>query len=260
MVRSIKRSYKRRSKGSFLLAVLVFLGCNFFFYELYSALYRYTTNEQTFPVSRVIIDGKFKYITQAEVASLVGKLAGGKNLVTLDIAPIHNALVQMPWVSQALVRKKMPDTLEIQLTEHVPSARWKTTGIYDANTDTVFYPDMQQVNLPLVTLSAPHDTLARILYEHAAAFIELTQGTRYYIQEVHLDAVRGYRIKLEGDVWLILGRESTPKLPMIRLKRFLLAFGQTRLKLKDISYVDLRYDNGFAVGSRDDNPPAVSSD
>ena len=39
----------------------------------------------------------------------------------------------------------------------------------------------------------------------------------------------------------------------VRLKRFLLAFPQTQLKLSEISYVDLRYDNGFAVGERDPN-------
>ena len=42
-------------------------------------------------------------------------------------------------------------------------------------------------------------------------------------------------------------------MPFIRLKRFLLAFPQTKLKLSEISYVDLRYVNGFAVGDR--NPP-----
>lgn len=112
---------------------------------------------------------------------------------------------------------------------------------------------MQRFNLPLVTLSAQHDTLAAGLYAHAAKFIEMTKGTQYMIREVHLDATRGYRILLEGDVWLILGRAATEDMPFIRLKRFLLAFPQTKLKLSEISYVDLRYVNGFAVGDR--NPP-----
>ena len=49
---------------------------------------------------------------------------------------------------------------------------------------------------------------------------------------------------------MILGRESSPDLPLISLKRFILAFGSTHLKLSDVAYVDMRYDNGFAVGER----------
>lgn len=202
------------------------------------------------PVSRVVIKGDLKYVTKAEVANTVGKIAANRNLVALDIAPIHNALVQMPWVNRVSVSKKMPDTIEVVIEEHIASARWKTTGIYDAQNDSVFYPDMSNLNLALVTLSAPHDTLASELYQHAAKFIELTRGSPYLIQEVHLDASRGYRVLLEGGVWIILGRESSKDLPLMRLKRFVLAFKYTKLKLSDVDYVDLRYDNGFAVGER----------
>ena len=115
---------------------------------------------------------------------------------------------------------------------------------------------MQKLNLALVTLSAPHDTLAGELYTHAYKFISLTSKTPYIIKEVHLDAARGYRVLLEGNVWLILGRESSVDLPLLRLKRFILAFRETKLKLSDVEYVDLRYDNGFAVGSRNQEPEA----
>lgn len=241
---------KKRSRGRFIFSLLFFIAFVFCWGWVYKSVYDFTVSQQTFPVSRVIINGKFKYITKAEVADVVGKLAGGKNLIALDLAPIHNALVQMPWVASASVVKKIPDTLEINLVEHFPSARWKSTGIYDAQTNSVFYPDMNNLNLPLVTLSAPHDSLAGDLYEHASSFIKLTRDTPYYIEEVQLDASRGYRVKIDGNVWLILGRESTPELPLIRLKRFILAFPETKLKLSDVDYIDLRYDNGFAVGER----------
>lgn len=241
---------KRRSRGSFILSLLVFLGFLFANYKAYELLVAYTTSSTTFPISRVVISGKLKYITQEEIATTVGKLAGGKNLVSYDISLLHNALVQMPWVSKVSVKKKMPDTIEVSLVEHFPSARWKSSGFYDAHTNSVFYPDMRNLNLALVTLSAPHDSLAGELYTHAYKFIELSSKSPYIIKEVHLDAARGYRVLIDGDVWLILGRESSPNLPLMRLQRFILAFSQTKLKLSDVEYVDLRYDNGFAVGER----------
>lgn len=246
-----KRPFKKRmSLGKFLLSIIVFVSFLFANYKAYDLLVGFATSPTTFPISRVVVLGNLKYITKEEIVATVGKMAGGHNLVSYDIDLLHNALVQMPWVSKVSVRKKMPDTIEIRLVEHFPSARWKSTGLYDANTDSVFYPDMQNLNFSLVTLSAPHDTLAGELYAHAYQFMKLTAKTPYLIKEVHLDAARGYRVLLEGDVWLILGRESYDELPLIRLKRFILAFGQTKLKLQDVEYVDLRYDNGFAVGER----------
>ncbi len=216
-------------------------------------LFGYAKQEGVFPVSRVTVEGEFSFLTKEEIVDTVAKMAGGKNLVALDTAPIHNALLRMPWVSKVSVSKSMPDTLKIVIEEHNASARWRNSGYYDAVSESVFYPDMQRFNLPLVTLSAQHDTLAPGLYEHAAKFIEMTKGTPYMIREVHLDATRGYRILLEGGVWLILGRAATQDMPFIRLKRFILAFPQTKLRLSEVSYVDLRYVNGFAVGDR--NPP-----
>ena len=263
------RARRRRSRGSFLLSLLVFVLSLVASYELFVLARNFTQDSHTFPVARVVIEGKLKYISAEEIADTVGKLVGGKNLVTLDLARLHNALVQMPWMAQVAVTKRFPDTIEVQVVEHSPSARWRTSGVYDNTTDSVFYPDLRGIDLPLVILSAPHDSLAGDLYQHAAQFIALCARTPYFIKEVHLDAVRGYRIRLEGDVWLILGRETSANLPLIRLKRFLLAFPQTKLKLSEISYVDLRYDNGFAVGERDPNfngitgtstpPPAAES-
>lgn len=246
-----KKRKKYRTRGSFILSLLVFVGVVFGTYYLFQNIYQFLRDPSRFPVSRIIINGQLKYTTPKEIADSVGKLAGGRNIVNLDLALVHNALVQMPWIASVSVYKKMPDTLVVSLVEHYPSALWKNNGIYDAVTRSVFYPDMSKYELPLVTLSAPHDTLASDLYDHAYDFIKVVQGSPYSIKEVHQDVARGYRVKIEGDVWLILGRESSPNLPAQRLKRFVLAFGKTNLKLSDVSYVDLRYDNGFAVGERE---------
>ena len=256
---SKQRRRKRVSRGRFLLSITLFFTFLFALYKSYDLLFSYLQSPHTFPVARVVVQGQLTYINRDEVATVVGKLAGGKNLVTLDISPIHNAMVQMPWVAAVAVVKKFPDTLEINLVEHYPSALWKNTGIYDVQTNSVFYPDLKDLNLPLVTLNAPNDKLAGELYTHAYQFIELTRHSPYYIQEVQLDPARGYRIKIEGDVWLILGRESVPELPLIRLKRFLLSFKQTKLKLSDVAYIDLRYDNGFAIGERNSEDSSQGS-
>lgn len=245
--------HRRRSRGKFLLGLIWFVLILVANYHLTHWFIDYTRHEHTFPVARVAVLGELKFTTEEEIASTVAKLSSGKNLVALDLTRVHNTLVQMPWVAQVAVSKRFPDTIVVKIVEHSPSARWGSKGLYDQNTNSVFYPDMRGLDLPLVLLSAPHDSLAYDLYQHAAQFIKMCHHSPYVIKEVHLDAVRGYRIRLEGDVWLILGRETSPDLSLLRLKRFLLAFPLTKLTLEEISYVDLRYDNGFAVGERDEN-------
>lgn len=219
-------------------------------YQLYDSIYEYSTSPNTFQVSRIIVKGNLTHISQGDIADAVGRLVGEQNLVTLDERLVQDNIKQMPWVANALVYKKYPDTLVVSLVEHYPSALWKTTGIYDAHTQSVFYPDLKDFSGALVRLSAPHDSLAPELYEHASEFMTLLANSPYLIEEVQLDAARGYRVVIQEGVTLILGRESSPHLPLIRLNRFLKAFGQTGLSLKEVSYVDLRYDNGFAVGER----------
>lgn len=237
-----------------LFFFLCFCGVLYFCYSLFHS---FVTDPSRFGVARVSVSGQLSHISSSEIADKVGKMVGGRNIVTLDLVPLHNAILQMPWVAKVAVNKRFPDLIEVELVEHFASARWKQSGLYDAQTKSVFYPDLRDFNEALVTLSAPQDELAPLVYEHAYQFIALTQNTSYMIEEVQLDAVRGYRVRLSGDVWVILGRESTPDLPLIRLKRFILAFGSTNLKLSDVAYVDMRYDNGFAVGER--TAPAAAS-
>lgn len=242
---------KRRTRGSFILSIVLFVAVVFGTYTLYDQFYQFTISPDVLPVSRVVVEGKLTHLTKAEIADAVGTLVGGTNLVEVDVSKISEQLIKMPWVARVMVHKRYPDTLVVSLVEHYPSALWKNNGIYDATTQSVFYPDMTKFSGSLVRLNAQHDSLAPELYEHADQFIRLLDRSPYLIEEVHLDAARGYRVVIQEGVTLILGRESTPDLPLSRLKRFLLAFGQTGLALKDISYVDLRYDNGFAVGERE---------
>lgn len=245
-----KNTYRKKSRGRFLLSVLVFLLSLWCTEILYDSVYEYSKSENVFPVSRVEIRGELKYLTRNEIADATGLLAGGRNLVTLNTEEVHNMLLRIPWVAAASVQKRYPDTLLIDIKEHFPSALWKDTGIYDASTGTVFYPDLSKFKERLIKLTAPHDNLAAELYDHASDFVVMLNNSPYKIEEVRLDASRGYRILLYGDVTLILGRDTTANLTLSRLRRFLLAFPHTGLRLSDVSYVDLRYDNGFAVGEK----------
>ena len=92
-----QRSRRRRSRAGFILSVLFFVGFLLVSIKGYELLFDYAKSEQTFPISRVTVEGEFEFLTKEEIIDTVAKIAAGKNLVALDLAPVHNALLRMPW-------------------------------------------------------------------------------------------------------------------------------------------------------------------
>ncbi len=244
-------SAKKQSNGHFYGGIIfLVLLCSAVYYSD-SFLRSFMSVNETLPVKAVEIDGAFKQLTQKQIATLAGKLVAGKNIATLDVTQLESRLHMNPWVAQAVVQKKMPDTLLISVVEHVPAAYWNNKGLYDAHTKSVFYPDMSSFNEPLARLGAFRDELAFDVYQSAVEFIRLMRGSKYQLVELYLDQVHCYTLTLANGTKLILGREG--RLASRRLKRFLNAFSATGLNIDDVSYVDLRYDVGFAVGKKDNN-------
>ncbi|MCR5537308.1 MAG: FtsQ-type POTRA domain-containing protein [Succinivibrio sp.] len=200
------------------------------------------------PVRSVRVDGVLTQLTKRGLAHIAGRKCAGKNIVTLDVEELTQALKQDPWVAQVMVKKKMPDTLVISVVEHVPAAYWNDNGLYDAKAQVVFYPNLRKFNEPLVKLGAFRDNLAPEVYKSAVAFIRVMEGSRFQLVQLYLDKVRCYTMTLQNGTRLILGRQ--PEVAEQRLKRFLESFDKTGLKINDLEYVDLRYDVGFAVGAR----------
>lgn len=198
------------------------------------------------PVKSVSIDGALTRVTKREIADLVGRNAGGRNIAQVDPNELREALLQNPWIARAVVRKKMPDTIVVSVVEHVPAAYWNDDGLYDAKNQEIFRPDLNGFNDPLVRLGAFRDNLAPEVYQSAVDYIRIMQGSPYHMVRLYLDQVRCYVMTLSSGTRIILGRGR--ELGGERLQRLLRALPQSGIKLDDVSYVDLRYDVGFAVG------------
>jgi len=76
-----------------------------------------------------------------------------------------------------------------------------------------------------------------------AVFRELLQPLGQSIEYMRLSPRRAWRLRLENGTILELGREKVE----VRLRRYVLAHSRGVGKLAQLSYVDLRYPNGFAA-------------
>lgn len=243
----------RRTRLYFILSVLFALSCLGLSIlgalKVRSLLY----DESSFNLRIVEVDGALENLTVKELADITGRMCGGRNLVTLDVDPLLEELMSLPWVSKVKAVKRLPHTLVLSVVEHVPAAYWNDNGLFDAATRSVFYPKALP-RLPLVRLSAPADDEAASLYDAAALCLKILQGTPLVMVEAELDRAHVLSLTLREGTVLILGRIDAQgawrKIIADRLQRFARSFNQLGSNLNQIEYADLRYDSGFAVRFR----------
>ena len=249
---------KRQSRGHFVLGVVFLLAVVFTLWNFSSVLIAFLGSGKSFPVQAVRVDGVLSHVTKRQIADTVGKIAGDQNIAAIEPEQIRESLLKNPWLARVAVHRKMPDTIVVSVVEHVPAAFWNSDGLYDATAKEIFKPDLTNFGDSLVRLGAYRDNLAPEVYDSAVALIRLLQGTRYQMVALYLDQVRCYTLTLSDGTKLILGKGINKCVE--RLQRLLHALPQVDFKLEDVSYVDLRYDVGFAVGPAKKAPQGESSE
>jgi cell division protein FtsQ len=102
---------------------------------------------------RTIEVGETPHLDRALIATLVG-LDGPVNLFRFDARGAEEALAAHPWVASARVEKRMPDRVEIHLSERVPAAVVAIGALYIVDADGqpfIRATPAEAVGLPLVT-------------------------------------------------------------------------------------------------------------
>lgn len=196
------------------------------------------------------------HVTEAQIQLVAEREVRG-TFFTVDLEHVRNSLEKLPWVREARVERRWPDTLVVSLTEHVPMARWNDNALVNDAGD-VFVAAVDQ-RLP--RLSGPEDSSSEVVEayrRHQAALAPLGMT----VSELRLSPRRAWRIRLENGMTLALGREQTDA----RLARFVeqypklfgtqpAADGEIVAAIPPVS-VDLRYPDGFAVRMPDKRMPA----
>ncbi len=82
--------------------------------------YRFVTTSQRFAIAEIEIHGT-SHLSSAEVRAAL-PVRVGENIFTSDLGDIERALHANPWIRTASVRRMLPDTIVIELREHVAAA------------------------------------------------------------------------------------------------------------------------------------------
>lgn len=191
------------------------------------------------PVNKLSVTGQ-SYTTGNELYEALKKIED-RGFFSMDMNEAEKVIVALPWVKAVYLRKVWPDTLNIDLLEHEPLAYWGANGIVSKE-GLVFYPN----TLPKshwVELSGPENRAQ-----------ELTNLLQHFSGELKAQnlLVSSMELNERGAIELLLGDGTRVKLgkdhTAVRLERFIEQYRQLKqYKEAQLSYVDLRYQNGFVA-------------
>jgi len=195
------------------------------------------------PIQRVIVSGRLQRVSALDVEKVVRARLMGAGLVTVKLDQISDGLRTLPWVDSAAVQRSWPRGLKIEIVEQAAVARWNDTGLVNAR-GQLFMSDAHFMPPELPQLTGPTGTEAEVTARYLAAQGRLTEvGLR--LVALALDARGALHMTLDNGVQVRLGREQIEA----RFERFMLVAAKlVSQRAADISYVDMRYGNGFAVG------------
>jgi len=115
-------------------------------------VYRFVTTSPTFALRAVKVNGADRATESALVK--LGGITLGTNLFVLDTRAIERSLSSHPWVKHVSVRRRVPSSLSIEVTEHTPVAMMSLGDLYLVNTEGEPFKRVQAsepIDLPLLT-------------------------------------------------------------------------------------------------------------
>ncbi len=194
------------------------------------------------PVRRVLVEGPFQRVAPPEIEAAVAESVRG-GLATVDLDAVRERIERIEWVDRALVRRRWPDAIRVEVSEQVPAARWNDTGLLNSRGE-LFLRNARYVPPELPLLEGPEGSesaVAKLYLDAQGRFTEA--GLR--LTGVRLDERGAWELELANGVRVRLGRLAVEE----RLDRFLrLAGPLVAQRPAEIRHVDMRYTNGFSVG------------
>lgn len=203
-----------------------------------------TTADAGLVLLHVSVEGR-DHTEPADILTALG-VNQGEPLMAVDPAAARGRLEALPWVKEATVERRLPDTIHIRLVERTPIAMWQHDGRYslvDPDGRVIDGDVSAYTNLPQIAGAGAPEAASDLFTMLAAA---PSLGPRVKA------AVRvGQR---RWDLWvddLRAGRGVVVHLPEANptdaLQRLITLEGQQQVLERDITGVDLRISDRLVV-------------
>ncbi|MDE1196364.1 cell division protein FtsQ [Pseudomonas sp. Bc-h] len=202
------------------------------------------------PISRINVQGDLSYISQQAVQQRIAPYVA-TSFFNVDLASMRTELETMPWIAHAEVRRVWPDQVVIRLEEQLPVARWGDEALLN-NQGQAFTPRELANYEHLPQLFGPQRAQQQVMQQYqvlsqmlrplgfSIARLELRERGSWFLTTGANNAGPGLE--------LLLGRDHLVE----KMRRFIAIYEKTlKEQITNIARVDLRYNNGLAVGWRE---------
>ena len=202
------------------------------------------------PVRVISMDGAFQRVSPGQIEKALAPYARA-GFMSADLDDIQRAVESLPWVEHARIQRRWPNSLHVTVIEQTAAARWGESGLLNTRGE-LFVRQATHVPAELPHLSGPEGSESQVAQRYLAVQGRMLEaGMR--IAALRLDARGAWEMDLDSGVVVRLGRRDVDD----RIERFIHTASQViSHRLNEITYVDMRYSNGFAIGWRNPAMPA----
>lgn len=197
------------------------------------------------PIKTVNVVGELKWVQQAGLkAAMLGKVDAG--FFNINVKSLKQSVENMPWVRTVSVRRVWPDSIELNIKEQQPTARWGERYLLNS-AGLLFRPNSNNIPMDLPVLIGPEGQHKQLLRKYQALRSLLSEA-HLRIAALNISDRRAMELKLDNGIRLLFGRVSEASDAQTAVKRFVKACKNGLAKrLVNIELIDLRYTNGFSV-------------
>jgi cell division protein FtsQ len=205
-------------------------------------------------IERIVVQGN-DHLSTGEVLAVLGGMRG-QNLIWCDLNSWRRRLLASPWVRDADLRRSLPSTVEVVVSERRPIGIGRIAGqlyLVDERGAIIdeFGPQYTEFDLPIIDgLTASNDdgTITdRVRADLAARVIAALQAKpdiARRLSQVDVQDSHNASVILSGDAAALrLGDQQF----LSRLQSYLELAPALRERVADIDYVDLRFDGRIYV-------------
>jgi cell division protein FtsQ len=202
------------------------------------------------PVRVISMDGSFQRVSPGQIEKAIAPFSQA-GFMSADLDGIQRAVEALPWVERARIQRRWPNSLHVTVIEQTAAARWGESGLLNTRGE-LFVRSATHVPAELPRLSGPDGTESQVAQRYLSVQGRMLEaGMR--IAALRLDERGAWEMDLDSGVTVRLGRREVDE----RLDRFIRTASQViSHRLNEVTYVDMRYSNGFAIGWRNPAVPA----
>jgi cell division protein FtsQ len=209
-------------------------------------------------VERIVVRGNQR-LSSDNVTAMLGGIRG-ENIVWADLGMWRRRLLASPWVKDASLRRSLPSTVEVTITEREPVAIGRINGslfLVDDRGSVIdeYGPQYADLDVPIVDGLAARNAPAEAGEdEHADLAARVIAALRNKpeiarrVSQVDVRDLHNAAIILSGDPAVVyVGDERF----LARLESYLDVAPALRDRVPNIDYVDLRFDGRIYVRPTD---------